>query len=68
MTILQRHIELESQRRKIMTVVKMRYGDYSKGIRLYDVCPTGIVLGDTLPDHRGIITGVSALSSRSPLA
>jgi circadian clock protein KaiC len=56
--ILQRYVELAGQLRKVMVVVKMRRGEHSKDLRLYEVGPTGIVVGDALRDYRGIITGV----------
>jgi circadian clock protein KaiC len=56
--ILQRYVELEGQLQKMMVVVKMRRGGHSKDLRLYDVGPTGVVIGDTLRAYRGSITGV----------
>ncbi len=56
--IRQRYVELEGQLRKVMTVVKMRRGEHSKDLRLYDVGPSGVVVGAPLRDWRGIITGV----------
>jgi circadian clock protein KaiC len=57
--ILQRYVELEGRMRKVMTVVKMRGSDHSKDLRLYDVTPDGLVIGSTMYDYRGIITGVA---------
>lgn len=56
--IRQRYVELEGQLRKVMTVVKMRRGQHSKDLCLYDVGPTGVVVGTPLREWRGIITGV----------
>jgi circadian clock protein KaiC len=57
--ILQRYVEMEGQMRKVMSVVKMRGSDHSKDLRLYEVTPTGVEIGSTLYDYRGIITGVA---------
>jgi circadian clock protein KaiC len=55
--ILQRYVELEGQLRKVMVVVKTRRGDHSPDLRLYEVTPTGIVVGQTLHEYDGILTG-----------
>jgi circadian clock protein KaiC len=60
--VLQRYVELDGQLRKVMAVVKMRRGDHSRDIRLYDVGPTGIVVGAALRGYSGIITGTPRLS------
>jgi circadian clock protein KaiC len=57
--IFQRYVEIEGRMRKVMTVVKMRGSQHSKDLRLYDVTESGLELGDTLYDYRGIITGVA---------
>jgi len=55
--IMFRYVEIDSQLRKIITVVKMRGGDHSKDIREYEITNTGLVVGDPLPDYRRLITG-----------
>ncbi len=57
--IFQRYVEIEGRMRKVMTVIKMRGSAHSKDLRLYDVTASGLVVGDTLYDYRGIITGVA---------
>jgi circadian clock protein KaiC len=57
--IFQRYVEIEGQMRKVLTVIKMRGSEHSKDLRLYDVTADGLVLGNTLYDYRGIITGVA---------
>jgi circadian clock protein KaiC len=57
--IVQRYVEIEGKIRKVMTVIKMRGSEHSQDLRLYEVTPDGLVLGDTLYDYRGIITGVA---------
>jgi circadian clock protein KaiC len=56
--ILQRYVELAGQLRKVLAVVKLRHGEHSKDLRLYEVGPTGLVVGAALRGYRGIITGV----------
>jgi len=40
-------------------VNKMRGSAHSKDVRLYDVTEGGLVVGNTLYDYRGVITGVA---------
>jgi circadian clock protein KaiC len=61
--IMFRYVEIESQLRKIATVVKMRGGNHSKDIREYEITNTGLVIGATLPHYRHLITGTP---DRSP--
>ena len=42
-----------------MTVIKMRGSEHSQDLRLYDVTAGGLVIGETLHEYRGIITGVA---------
>jgi circadian clock protein KaiC len=55
--ILQRYVELEGTLRKVMVVAKMRGFDHKKELRLYDIGPDGIVIGETLADRQGILVG-----------
>jgi circadian clock protein KaiC len=57
--IFQRYVEIEGRMRKVMTVIKMRGSEHSKDLRLYDVTASGLVVGSTLYDYRGVITGVA---------
>ena len=52
--------------RKVMTVIKMRGSAHSKDLRLYDVTADGLVVGDTLYEYRGIITGVAQRHHTDP--
>jgi circadian clock protein KaiC len=56
--ILQRYVELEGALRKVMVVAKMRGFDHNKELRLYDIGPDGIIVGETLADHQGILVGL----------
>jgi circadian clock protein KaiC len=55
--ILQRYVEIEGALRKVICVVKMRGFDHDKDMKLYEIGPSGIVMGDDLRDYEGILTG-----------
>jgi circadian clock protein KaiC len=55
--ILQRYIELDGQLQKVITVVKTRRGDHSKDLRLYNITAEGLVIGKSLRQYRGILSG-----------
>ena len=55
--ILQRYVELDGQLQKIVTVVKTRRGNHSKDFRFYRITEEGMVVGETLHDYRGILSG-----------
>ena len=63
--IVQRYVEIEGEVRKVMTVMKMRGSEHSKALRLYDVTKAGVVIGDTLHDYRGIISGIAQRYQRT---
>ncbi len=60
--IVQRYIEIESQLNRVLSVVKVRGSTHSKDIRLFDITDSGIVIGETLPDYRGIMSGRPTVS------
>ena len=55
--ILMRYVELGGRLCKILAVAKMRGFDHRKELRLYDIGPNGIVMGEPLTDCEGILTG-----------
>ena len=55
--IVQRYIELDGQFKRAISVVKVRGSEHSKDIRLYDIRDQGIVLGETLSEYAGIMSG-----------
>ncbi|WP_297484490.1 ATPase domain-containing protein [Ferrovum sp.] len=55
--IMQRYVEIAGQFKRVISVVKVRGSRHSKDIRLYDITDEGIVLGETLTAHAGILTG-----------
>jgi len=62
--ILNRFIELDSEYRRVVTVLKMRRGRHSRDIRSFDITARGVEIGGTLPSFRGITTGVPTFSPR----
>ena len=59
--ILLRYFELESQLRRVITVAKMRGSRHSKDLREFEITGHGMVVGNTLPEYRGILTGGPSL-------
>ncbi len=55
--IVQRYIEIASQFKRAISVVKVRGSEHSKDIRLFDITDQGIVIGETLSEYAGIMTG-----------
>ena len=60
--IVQRYIELDGQFRRVCSVVKVRGSEHSKDIRLFDITDQGIVLGETLTEYAGIMSGRPTVS------
>lgn len=56
--IRMRYVEIESQLRKLIMVVKMRGNLHSKDIREYDISSEGIVIGERLTDYVHLLTGI----------
>ena len=55
--VVQRYIELDGQFKRVLSVVKVRGSEHSKDIRLFDITDHGIVLGETLSEYVGIMSG-----------
>lgn len=62
--IVQRYIEMEGELKRVMAVIKMRGSDHSHEFRLYEVGAKGVVVGDSLTEYDGIITGVPTLRAK----
>jgi circadian clock protein KaiC len=56
--ILQRYVELDGQLQRVLSVIKMRGSQHSKEWRAYEITRTGVVIGKSLSDYRGIISGI----------
>jgi circadian clock protein KaiC len=62
--IVQRYIELEGELRRVMAVIKMRGSDHTHEFRMYQVTAKGAVVGGSLTEYDGIITGVPTLRAK----
>ena len=62
--IVQRYIEMEGELRRVMAVIKMRGSDHTHEFRSYEVTARGVVVGDSLKEYDGIITGVPTLRAK----
>ena len=60
--ILLRYVEIESQLKRMMTVVKMRRSGHSQDIRSYEITSSGLTVGGTLKGYQGIISGIPTQS------
>jgi circadian clock protein KaiC len=59
--IVQRYVEIEGELQRVMAVIKMRGSDHSHEFRTYEVTAGGVVVGGTLKEYDGIVTGVPTL-------
>ena len=65
--ILQRYVELSGEMKRIIAVVKVRGSAHSHELHLYDITDEGIVVGETLGNFEGLLTGSpESISGRSP--
>ena len=55
--IVQRYVEIDSEFKRVMSVIKVRGSPHEKSIRLYDIDQAGIHLGQPLTDYQGIMGG-----------
>jgi len=55
--ILQRYVEIAGVLRKLLLVAKMRGIDHGKELRLYDIGPHGIEVGEALAEYEGLLSG-----------
>lgn len=60
--IVQRYIEIAGQFKRVLSVVKVRGSGHSKDIRLFDITGEGIIVGKTLSDYSGIMSGRPTVS------
>ena len=60
--IVQRYIEIAGQFKRAFSVVKVRGSKHSKDIRLFDITDTGIIIGETLSEYNGIMSGRPTVS------
>ena len=55
--IVQRYIEMDSQLRRVMAVVKVRASTHSNELREYTINDNGICIGEMLSDQEGLLGG-----------
>lgn len=55
--IVLRYIEIDGQFKRVLSVVKVRGSNHSKDIHLFDITDKGIIIGRTLSDYAGIMSG-----------
>ena len=60
--LMQRYIELEGRLRRVLAVVKVRGSAHSDEMRLYDISPAGMTIGEGLAQFQGILTGQPKLA------
>jgi circadian clock protein KaiC len=63
--IVQRYIEIDSQLKRVMAVVKVRGSAHSDELREFDITDDGIIIGKPVRDYEGLLTGHPA---RTPAA
>jgi circadian clock protein KaiC len=64
--IMQRYIELKGQLQRVLAVVKVRGSAHSKDLRAFDITDKGIVMGKTLGEYEGLLTGSPELIPGAP--
>ncbi|MGI8739016.1 MAG: RAD55 family ATPase [Gammaproteobacteria bacterium] len=55
--IVQRYIEVNSRLQRVIAVVKVRASMHSSELRLFHIDDDGLVIGEMLPDHEGLLGG-----------
>jgi circadian clock protein KaiC len=55
--IAQRYVELDGQLKRALSVIKVRGSAHSKDIRLFEISDEDLVLGKSLSDYSGILSG-----------
>jgi len=53
-----RYVEMDAEIRKIVGVLKKRFGDFEQSLREIRIDDGGVTIGETLTDRRGLLTGV----------
>ncbi|MEP6609716.1 MAG: ATPase domain-containing protein [Burkholderiaceae bacterium] len=61
--IVQRYIEVASQLKRVMAVVKVRASQHSTELRQFEITDAGIVIGNALTDYEGLLGGRPQRSS-----
>jgi circadian clock protein KaiC len=62
--IVQRYVEIKGELQRVMAVIKMRGSDHTHEFRTYEVTAKGVLVGGSLTEYDGIITGVPTLRAK----
>ena len=62
--IVQRYIEMKSELRRVIAVVKVRASAHSNELHLFEINDDGLVIGDPLTGYEGLLGGQPALATR----
>lgn len=54
--VMQRYVALEGQRKRVLSVVKVRGSEHSKDIRFYDITSAGFMLGDSMQEYQSVLS------------
>ena len=60
--IVERYIEIESRLKRVMAVVKVRGSPHSNELRLFEITDAGIIIGEPVRDHEGLLSGRPTLA------
>src|ERR1700676_1030643 len=60
--IVERYIEIESRLKRVMAVVKVRGSSHSNELRLFEITDAGIIIGEPVRDHEGLLSGRPTLA------
>jgi circadian clock protein KaiC len=60
--IVERYIEIESRLKRVLAVVKVRGSDHSNELRLFEITDAGIIIGETVQDYEGLLSGRPTLA------
>ena len=63
--IVERYIEIDSHLKRVIAVVKVRGSAHSDELRLYEITDAGILIGEPVRDHEGLLGG-SPKRSQTP--
>ncbi len=66
--VVMRYIEVDSQLRRVIAVVKVRASRHSNQLRDFHIDDDGIHIGETLPDQEGLLGGRPTRKSAAELA
>ena len=60
--LVQRYISIAGKFKRVLSIVKVRGSEHSKDIRLFDITDKGIVIGETMTEYNGIMSGRPTIS------